>query len=272
MSVAVPGPNPGSPAPAGPVGRSTVPVLEVFSTFQGEGPRVGERQVFVRLAGCDLRCSFCDTPESFPTPPAARLQLSAGAEADERSPNPLTFETLLAAIARLDDPPGLHAAISITGGEPLLHPHAVAALARGARTLGLRVHVETGGHRPGAVAHVLDLVDEFSPDLKLESACGAPTPWDAHRETYRLLEHAKKALAVKAVVGATTPEAEVRQAAAFAAEHLPSAPFVLQPATKYGDGPGAPPVYHLYRLHTAAASAHPDVRVIPQVHRFLGVR
>ena len=104
------------------------------------------------------------------------------------------------------------------------------------------------------------------------SACGAPTPWDAHRETYRLLEDAKKALAVKAVVAAQTSEAEVREGAAFAAEHLPSVPFVLQPVTKYGDGPGAPAVYHLYRLHAAAAAAHPDVRVIPQVHRFLGVR
>jgi hypothetical protein len=47
---------------------------------------------------------------------------------------------------------------------------------------------------------------------------------------------------------------------------------VLQPATKYGDGPATPPVSHLFRLHAAAARAHPDVRVIPQVHRFLGVR
>jgi organic radical activating enzyme len=255
-----------------PSGRSVVPVLEVFSTFQGEGPRVGERQVFVRLAGCDLRCSFCDTPESFPTPASARIQLQPGSEADERLPNPLSFDRLLAAVRRLDDPPGLHAAVSLTGGEPLLHPHAVHSIAVGARTLGLRVHVETGGHRPGAVQHVLDVVDEFSPDVKLATACAAPTPWDAHRETYRLLEAAKKALAVKAVVGATTPESEVREAAAFCAEHLPSAPLVLQPATKYGDGPAAPPVSHLFRLHAAAAREHPDVRVVPQVHRFLGVR
>ena len=255
-----------------PRARASVPVLEVFSTFQGEGPRVGERQVFVRLAGCDLRCSFCDTPESFPTPPNARLQLAPGHEADERRPNPLPLDALIAAMRRLDDPPGLHAAVSITGGEPLLHPHAVHAIAVGARLLGMRVHVETGGHRPGAVAHVLEVVDEFSPDLKLATACGAPTPWDAHRETYRLLEAAKKALAVKAVVGATTPEDEVRKGAAFAAEHLPSAPFVLQPATKYQDGPATPPVSHLFRLQSAAAGVHPDVRVIPQVHRFLGVR
>jgi organic radical activating enzyme len=248
-----------------------VPVLEVFSSFQGEGPRVGERQVFVRLARCDLRCAFCDTPESFPTPEQARLQVAVHG-AEERPRNPVDVAILLAAVRRLDDPPGLHAAVSITGGEPLLHPLAVHRLAEGCRALGLRVHVETGGHRPGAVRHVLDVVDEFTPDLKLESATGAPTPWDAHRETYALLETAGKALAVKAVVGATTQPEEIARAAAFAAEHAPSAPFVLQPVTPRGDGPGRPTLYHVYQLHDAAARNHPDVRVIPQMHRVLGAR
>ncbi len=121
--------------------------------------------------------------------------------------------------------------------------------------------------------HVLDVVDEFTPDLKLESATGTPTPWDAHAETYQVLEEAGKAVAVKAVVGADTPPDEVAEAAAFAAEHLPSAPFVIQPVTPHQDGrPPRPTMYHLYHLHDAAGRVHPDVRIIPQVHVFLGAR
>ena len=157
------------------------------------------------------------------------MQVTLSGE-DDRPRNPLGVTQILDAVRRLDQPPGVHAAVTITGGEPLLHPDAVHAIAVGVRALALRVHVETGGHRPGAVRHVLDVVDEVSPDLKLESATGARTPWDAHAETYRMLEDAGKALAVKAVVGATTPPEEVEEAAAFAAEHLPSAPLVLQPA------------------------------------------
>ena len=36
-------------------------LVEVFSSFQGEGLYVGQRQLFIRFAGCNLRCRFCDT-------------------------------------------------------------------------------------------------------------------------------------------------------------------------------------------------------------------
>lgn len=251
-----------------------VPVLEVFSTFQGEGPHVGERQIFVRLAKCDLRCAFCDTPDSFPTPDTARVQVRIP-DGDEHVPNPMSVERLVDAVAHLHAMAGeQHTAVSITGGEPLLHPDAVGALARGVHGLEmpLRVHVETGGHRPKELAGVLDAVDEVSPDLKLESATGTPTPWAKHEESYALLEAAGKALCVKAVIGDTTTVAELVEAAAFAWRHLPSAPLVLQPATPYGEGPGTPSRAQLYALFGAAAAAHPSVRVIPQVHRFLGLR
>ncbi len=257
----------GRPPPA-----PTVPVLEVFSTFQGEGPHVGERQIFVRLARCDLRCAFCDTPDSYPTPDRARVQLDPLLEGDEHPRNPMPIDALLSAIARLDTPRGLHRSVSITGGEPLLHPKAVHALGMGVRSLGLRVHLETGGHRPGALREVLDAIDEATPDLKLESACGFPTPWDAHAASLDLLEAAGKVLAVKCVVAESTSDAEMARAAAFAVAHAPGAPLILQPVTPRTGGPAGPTAATLYRLHAAARAVHPDVRVIPQTHRMLGVR
>ena len=43
----------------------TLKIIEIFASVQGEGMRQGEPTVFVRLAGCDRRCSFCDTKEAW---------------------------------------------------------------------------------------------------------------------------------------------------------------------------------------------------------------
>ena len=40
------------------------PIIEIFSSFQGEGLLIGERQIFVRFAGCNLDCNYCDTKNS----------------------------------------------------------------------------------------------------------------------------------------------------------------------------------------------------------------
>ena len=162
--------------------------------------------------------------------------------------------------------------MSITGGEPLLHPGAVRAVAEAARGLGLRAHLETGGHRPAELVSVLDALDFVSPDLKLESATGQPTPWAAHQAAYEALARAGKALAVKSVVAAATTASEIAEAARFVHRHLPDAPFVLQPVTPFGAVEEAPAATHLLGLHAAAHAVHPRVVVIPQVHRFLGVR
>ena len=39
----------------------TFPVVELFDSIEGEGKRTGAMAVFVRFAGCNLRCSYCDT-------------------------------------------------------------------------------------------------------------------------------------------------------------------------------------------------------------------
>lgn len=74
-------------------------VNEVFHSVQGEGTRVGQRCVFVRLTGCHLRCTFCDTRYAF------------------RKGVWMTLDEILASVRAY----GCRT-VEVTGGEPLLQP------------------------------------------------------------------------------------------------------------------------------------------------------
>src|SRR5271155_4750219 len=91
-------------------------IVEIFSSLQGEGLRVGERQIFVRLGGCNLHCDYCDEPETIPIP----------------SGTIWTAKRIKKAIASFNRR-RTHRAISWTGGEPLLHPAFLAPLMSWAR-------------------------------------------------------------------------------------------------------------------------------------------
>ena len=99
-------------------------VYEIYQSVQGESTHVGRPCVFVRLAACDLRCSWCDTPYAF----------TGGKK--------MTIDDVLADVA------GFSARlIELTGGEPLLQKDAISLMER-LIAAGWEVLLETGGHLP----------------------------------------------------------------------------------------------------------------------------
>jgi len=102
-------------------------VYEIFRSLQGETSRVGLPMDFVRLAGCDLACSYCDTPEA--------RDASAGRD--------MSVAEVLAALPA----PPLEW-VMITGGEPLLQVDAVNALVDALHAGGRPSLVETSGAHP----------------------------------------------------------------------------------------------------------------------------
>src|SRR5260221_7658428 len=82
----------------------TASILDIFASHQGEGICVNDPQVFVRFGGCNVVCDYCDTPESIPA----------------HSGQTWSLGNVLKRVMELD--PGTpRRAVSLTGGEPLLH-------------------------------------------------------------------------------------------------------------------------------------------------------
>ncbi len=106
--------------------RPTLRIFEVFSSVQGEGIRQGEPTVFVRLAGCDRRCSFCDTKYAWT---GGRL---------------VSAEEVLEKVRRVRRRYPTRW-VCLTGGEPLMQD--LRLLVRLLRRDHCRVQVETNGTR-----------------------------------------------------------------------------------------------------------------------------
>ena len=198
-----------------------LPLVEVFSSVQGEGAWVGRRQIFVRCAGCNLACAYCDTRHEMPS--------EILTEDGRALANPVGPEALLTLVdAFLKRLPGAHHSLSLTGGEPLLHAgilREILPLLRGR----LPVYLETNGTLPEALSQVLPHLDHVALDIKLSTVTGEPTRWEAHAEFLRLADPVGGC--VKLVVAPELVEEELARAAALAAEKAPHLPLILQPRT-----------------------------------------
>ncbi len=247
-------------------------LVEVFASWQGEGLRVGERQVFVRFAVCDKKCRYCDTPESIgAAPPVFRAERTAGARDFEEIRNPVSGTDLDRLVSRLSrDLP--RPVVSLTGGEPLLQSGFLARWLAD-RPGGERFRLETHGLLPDRLAEVAPKVEEVVADLKLPSATGQAVDWDEHLRFVAVARAADPApaLTLKAVVSSgTTPEELERVLECFEAAG-PGAGLVLQPVSPWPGGPVPPTMAELLAWQNAGLRRGLEVRVVPQVHRLLGI-
>lgn len=252
--------------------KASADLIEIFSGIQGEGLHVGRRHVLVRLAGCNLACRFCDQPESRERTDRCAVERRAGLRDFEQVANPVTADAAATFVRRLDAFPGLHQAVALTGGEPLLRPDFILALAHALRDSTLPFYLDTNGTLPDAMAQVAPVIAVACLDVKLPSAAGVSA------ETLRLTRACVLAAApcerfLKVVVAAATTAGELTQALSVVLTDE-RVPVVLQPVTSTPDGPEPPSPGHVLALQETAKKVHPgaEVRVIPQTHKLMGQR
>jgi 7-carboxy-7-deazaguanine synthase len=142
-------------------------VTEIFRSIQGEGVNQGYPSTFLRLGGCNLRCSWCDT----------RQAQSGGMERNESE-----------IIGEIESLQGRH--LCITGGEPLLQGGQLLPLIRNLRERGYIIEIETNG------------TIDFRPYQPYASVCmDVKCPSSSEKSDLSLLVHIRDKDSVKFVVG-----------------------------------------------------------------------
>lgn len=203
---------------------------EIYETIQGEGLLVGTPSLFIRVQGCNLRCPWCDQPES--------LDFRGGSE--------FPLESV---IERARSSPFRHAVI--TGGEPFTEPN-LGKLVKALLKEGFTVQIETNG----------TLWNEELEDVaeKIHITCSPKGVADFFVHP-KILKFAKE---LKFVVDEGLSE-EVLLLERFR-EFLKKGLVVLQPESNREEM-----IQKAFSIQRSLASKGFSVRLIPQIHKFLGI-
>lgn len=234
-------------------------VIEIFSSFQGEGLIAGKRQIFIRFAGCNLNCSYCDT----------RYARAGGKWMG-------VDEVINDVLRKMSN--DLHS-ISFTGGEPLLQHEFVGEIARKLKECGFLTYLETNGTFPVRLQEVARVFDFVAIDIKLPSHFQ-----DMSIERYKqilnrelcsiLVSYDERIITfAKMVICRSTTYIEVEEVCQELEDEIGdrAIPLILQPCTAT-NGVDEPTFEQLVKMSEIASSYIRSVYVLPQIHRCMGWR
>lgn len=228
------------------------PITEIFSSHQGEGLFLGQKQIFIRFWGCNLDCIYCD-------------------EKEKKDFVNLSIRQVLDKIENLNG----HKAkdlffISLTGGEPLLYVNYLKKLIPELKKKFFKIYLETNGLLPQALKKIIALVDVVAMDIKLPSAVSQKEYWKLHQEFLKIAQ--RKKVFVKIVITGQTKREEIKQAIDIIGKINSDIPLVLQPVTPYGVVKSNVKEDKLLHFKKIAKSRLKRVKVLAQMHKIVGIK
>jgi len=225
-------------------------ISEIFLSYQGEGPFLGSRQLFVRFYGCNLECVYCDTPlESYKS---------------------FSKEALLGKMLDFGDD---YNELSLTGGEPLLFADFLSEfLPLYRKHQKHRIYLETNGVLAEEFGKIIDHVDIVCMDFKLPSSTGIKRDlWKAHEKF--VMAAGNKELVVKTVVTDTTTMDDIKRMSSILAALDEKFVVVLQPVTACRDDVKSPDEEMLsFFKEYVLKETGKETLILGQSHKYLGIR
>jgi len=220
-------------------------IVEIFTSVQGEGPYIGVKQLFIRFSGCNLQCYYCDTNGVLNE---SCLEL-----------NPKELKKYIQDFNLKT----IHS-ISLTGGEPLIWADFLQEFLPLTES---KIYLETNSTLKNNLEKIIDYIDIISADIKLPSASGIEGSFAIHDEFFKTAKKYDKEIFAKVVFDENILDDEITHCLKLAEKY--NLPLILQPKTLEGKIPLEPE--KILEIFNKFLDNYPNVRVIPQVHKFLGV-
>ncbi len=220
--------------------QDKVLIKEIFESIQGEGLYVGVNQLFIRFARCNLNCRYCDTDFK------SNLKEYTAKE--------------LAGI--VNNKKNVHS-ISLTGGEPLLETD---FLINFLPLADKKIYLETNGILFSNLEKIINNVDIISMDIKLPSCTGGKNVFTEHEQFIKIAK--QKELFIKIVFDENITEEEILTCISLAKKY--SVFLILQP--KMNGEILELKTEFINKIFYRFINLYQNVRLIPQVHKFLNVR
>ncbi len=226
-------------------------IIEIFSSIQGEGLLIGKRQIFIRFAGCNIDCKYCDTQNSKSDDIGKLYSI------DELN------DTVQALMTPDFD------SLEITGGEPLLHSEFIKKFLS---KYNYKAMLETNATLPANLLDLIDVIDIVSMDIKLPEHFNSKDEWlnvyEKELKSIEVMENNNIDYYIKIVVSPTT-STEIMEDILKDLKDCASSDveIIIQPVSPMSLWTTKENLFTISEL----VGKYYNVSIIPQIHKYLEV-
>jgi organic radical activating enzyme len=229
-------------------------INEIFTSIEGEGIYLGTKTLFIRFAGCPLRCFWCDTPYA--------LSIKDGKEYTIDDAKRLIDENFIANTFKAN----------LTGGDPLLQYKQAYAIAEYLKNKDIITYLESACYDSKRFAYLLPKIDICKIEFKLQDSDASNDHMRLIEEEMRCLDLAiknKKITYIKIVVSNRSNYQEIENLVDEIFKRVDTNNingFVIQPAYGY-----EPAMEQLLKIYDRLYRYYKEVRIIPQIQKVMSI-